>query len=314
MMNFKDLGLSENTIKAIKEFGIRKPTTIQSDVIPSILEGKDIFTIAPQRCGKTTSYVFPLVDIISRHKGQNILIITASSKYSVTVSDRFAVFNKYHEINEATIEDGFEDIDNEANVIIGSPDLLLELIDEEKINLSDINILVVDDINLIKTHKQLDNLEKVLNILPSNKQNIIYTNRRSKETQDILDKILKAPEEIKVAKDSEKEIERFENDIKKEDSFKRVEFVDKRREEKFAKNQENKEKEATQPEQPQVKAEQIQTAQNQVQNQAQIQRNNNNNTKDREAERLAFKYKSFGTNTPNFILSRGIIARSNDEV
>ena len=210
-MNFIDLGLSEKTIKAINELGIVEPTTVQNDVIPSILDGKDVFTIAPQSCGKTCSYVFPLLDIISNanadksQKGPNILIITPDSQQSVAVSDQLAIFNKYHEINEATIKDKDEDIDNEANVIIGSPDLLVELADDGKIDFSKISILVVDDINLIKKNKQLGNLEKILEILPANKQNIVYTNRRSKETQSILEKILKAPQEIKVDKDKEQE-------------------------------------------------------------------------------------------------------------
>lgn len=206
-MNFSELGLSDQTIRAIEEFGITEPTTVQTDVIPSILEGKDVFTIAPQRCGKTMSYVFPLVDIISTKGAQNILIITANSACSVVTSDRLAIFNKYHAINEATIKDGEEDIDNEANVIIGSPDLLLDIVENGKIDLSKTNILVVDDINLIKKNKQLDNLSKILEMLPADKQNIVYTNRRSRETQEILEKILKAPEEIKVDKTKEQEAE-----------------------------------------------------------------------------------------------------------
>lgn len=206
-MNFTDLGLSEKTIQAIDEFGIKEPTTVQADVIPSILQGKDVFTIAPQRCGKTTSYVFPLIDVISSSLGQQktILIITPDSEQSVVVSDRLAIFNKYHEINEATIKDKDEDIDNEANVIIGSPDLLIELVKEERVDLNKVNILVVDDINLIKKNKQLNNLERILELLPTEKQNIVYTNRRSKETQDILDKILKTPQEIKIDKNKEQE-------------------------------------------------------------------------------------------------------------
>ena len=206
-MNFNELGLSEKTIQAIDEFGIKEPTTVQADVIPSILQGKDVFTIAPQRCGKTSSYVFPLIDIISAAKNgqKNILIITPDSEQSVVVSDRLAIFNKYHEINEATIKDKDEDIDNEANVIIGSPELLIDLVNENRVDLAKINILVVDDINLIKKNKQLANLEKILELLPAEKQNIVYTNRRSKETQDILDKILKAPQEVKINKDKEQE-------------------------------------------------------------------------------------------------------------
>ena len=70
-MGFKDLGLNEKTIQAIEDLGYEEPTTVQKDVIPSILEGKDIFTIAPAACGKTCAYIFPLIDIISQKAGQN---------------------------------------------------------------------------------------------------------------------------------------------------------------------------------------------------------------------------------------------------
>ena len=206
-MSFKDLGLSDQTIKAIDEFGITEPTTVQADVIPAILEGRDVFTIAPTRCGKTMSYVLPLLDIINAKRAKNILIITANSQMAVKTSDCLAVFNKYHEINSAAIQNSEEDVANEANVIIGAPDLLLDVAENSKVDLSKVDILVVDDINLIKKNKQLENLEKVLAMLPSEKQNIVYTNRRSKETQGILSQILKAPEEIKIDKTKEQEVE-----------------------------------------------------------------------------------------------------------
>ncbi len=199
-MNFLDLGLSEKTVKAINACGIEKPTTVQTDVIPAILQGKDIFTIAPGGCGKTISYVLPLIDILSRKEKLNILIMTSDSQKSVTISDSLAMLNRFHE-ESADDADGKE----EGDVIIGSPDLLLELVGEEQIDLSKINILVVDDINLIKKNKQIKNMEKLLEMMPADKQNIVYTNRRSKETQNILDKILKAPEEIKVDKHKEQE-------------------------------------------------------------------------------------------------------------
>ena len=211
-MNFADLGLSEKTLQAISEAGLSTPTTVQADVIPSILAGKDVFTIAPARCGKTCSYVLPLIEIISRRSAKNILIITAGSKQSVSVSDRLAVFNKYHEVNESTITNDQENIDDEANVIIASPNLLIDLMNEDKIDLSQTDILVVDDINLIKKLHQLKNLETVLAALPADKQNIVFTNRRSKETQSILDQILKTPAEIKVDKDKEAEAEQTESD------------------------------------------------------------------------------------------------------
>lgn len=204
-MNFEELGLSQKTIQAITDAGITAPTTVQTDVIPSILAGKDVFTIAPARCGKTCSYVLPLIDIIARHQVKDILIITAGSKQSVSVSDRFAVFNKYHETNDCTATESDENMNNEANVIIASPNLLVDLMKEGKVDLSTVDILVIDDINLIKKLHQLKNLQVVLDALPADRQNIIYTNRRSKETQSILDKVLQTPAEIKVDRDKQAE-------------------------------------------------------------------------------------------------------------
>ena len=164
-MNFADLGLSEQTIRAIIDSGYKEPTTVQADVIPSILEGKDVFTIAPQGCGKTMSYVLPILDIISTKKAQTILIVTPNSECSVITSDLLAVFNKYHEVNEATIKDGEEDISSEANVIIGSPDLLVDVIDGGRVDVSKTNILVVDDINLIKKKQTVKQFRKDFRVI-----------------------------------------------------------------------------------------------------------------------------------------------------
>ena len=296
-MDFKELGLSETTIKAINEAGILAPTTVQTDVIPSILAGKDVFAIAPAGCGKTCSYVFPLIDIIARHEAQNILVITANSKQSVIVSDRFAVFNKYHEISEAALTDNEENVDEEANVIIASPSLLLDLLKEDKVDLSNINILVVDDINLIKKLHQLQNLEQVLEVLPADKQNIVFTNRRSKETQDILDKILKTPAEIKVDRAKEQEAVQIP-----------AEAVN---------MPEAAEQPAQTAEEP-VEAPAETTARPERRNRrdqrSERRRNSDKhegNPKDSEAMSLMRKFHTFGRHTPDFLLTKVELADDN---
>jgi len=258
-MSFTDLGLNEKTIQAITDLGYQEPTTVQKDVIPSILAGQDIFTIAPAACGKTCAYIFPLIDIISQNSAQNILIIAADSEEAVNISDKFSIFNKYHEINDE------EDSSSEANVIIASPSLLLDNIKEKTLDVSDINILVVDDINLIKKKRQLNKLEKILELLPANKQNIVFTTRRSKETQDILNKILKTPAEIKIDKNKESEVSEVNQN---EPSIP----------ETIADNKEKSKKEKH----------------NRYQNRIQAQ--------DKKALDLARRYKVFGKNTPSFLL------------
>ena len=79
-MNFYDLGLSEKTIQAIDEFGIKEPTTVQSDVIPSILQGKDVFTIAPGGCGKTT--LLQVCGLLDKIDSGEIIIKSITKKTS----------------------------------------------------------------------------------------------------------------------------------------------------------------------------------------------------------------------------------------
>ncbi len=305
-MDFKELGLSETTIKAINEAGITAPTTVQADVIPSVLAGKDVFAIAPAGCGKTCSYVFPLIDIIARHEAQNILVITANSKQSVIVSDRFAVFNKYHEISETTLTDNEENVDDEANVIIASPSLLLDLLKEDKVDLSNINILVVDDINLIKKLHQLANLEQVLEVLPADKQNIVFTNRRSKETQDILDKILKTPAEIKV--DRAKEQEALQNEAPAAEvtaeaapvaAVEPVEAVV----EKSAEKTDAPVEKYVRPERKSRREQRDERRKNADKREG--------NPKDSEAMSLMRKFHTFGRRTPDFLLTKVELADDN---
>lgn len=289
-MDFKELGLSEKTIQAITEAGITAPTTVQADVIPSILHGKDVFTIAPAGCGKTYSYVLPLIDIIADKKAHNILIITSGAQASVTVSDRFAVFNKYHEITASGVDDTEENIDDEANVIIASPKLLSDLLDEDKIDLSQIDILVVDDINLIKKTHQLEQLEKVLAVLPSEKQNIVYTNRRSKETQTLLDKILQTPEEIRVNKDKEQKAAAEETPVAVEAPVVTTEAAP------LAAP-------ATEP-----KKEKSHKAAKSESKKVLPRREN---SKDAEALNLVKRYHTFGRNTPAFLLTATELVEDN---
>lgn len=305
-MDFKELGLSETTIKAINEAGITAPTTVQADVIPSVLAGKDVFAIAPAGCGKTCSYVFPLIDIIARREAQNILVITANSKQSVIVSDRFAVFNKYHEISETTLTDNEENVDDEANVIIASPSLLLDLLKEDKVDLSNINILVVDDINLIKKLHQLQNLEQVLEVLPADKQNIVFTNRRSKETQDILGKILKTPTEIKV--DRAKEQEALQNEVPAAEKTAEIAPIETTEPvesvvEKSSEKTKTPVEKHSRPERKSRREQRDERRKNADKREG--------NPKDSEAMSLMRKFHTFGRRTPDFLLTKVELADDN---
>lgn len=191
-----------------------------------------------------------------------------------------------------------KNVDEEANVIIASPSLLLDLLKEDKVDLSNINILVVDDINLIKKLHQLQNLEQVLEVLPADKQNIVFTNRRSKETQDILDKILKTPAEIKVDRAKEQEAVQIEPA--------EAENAPKAAEQAAPAAEEPAEAPAETTARPERR--------NRRDQRSERRRNTDKheeNPKDSEAMSLMRKFHTFGRRTPDFLLTKVELADDN---
>ena len=181
-------------------------------------------------------------------------------------------------------------------MIIASPSLLLDLLKEDKVDLSNINILVVDDINLIKKLHQLANLEQILEVLPADKQNIVFTNRRSKETQDILDKILKTPDEIKVDRAKEQEAVQIEpaeveNAPVSEQSAPTVEQVETPAENSARPERRNRREQRDERRKNADKRD--------------------GNPKDSEAMSLMRKFHTFGRRTPDFLLTKVELAEDN---
>ncbi len=191
-MSFEDLGLSKKTIKAVYEQDIFIPSEIQQQVIPAILQGKDLSITSPSGCGKTLSYIFPLIDIVNdRSKKNTVLILTPSSKDAIVVSERFVDYSAYHARNKRHYH-------KPANVIISSPDLFLEICAQNGVDVRRISILIIDDINEIKKQKKFADLEKAIDLLPKEKQTVIYTSRKSKEIDNLQKELLNEPLTIRV--------------------------------------------------------------------------------------------------------------------
>ena len=191
-MSFEDLGLTLKTIKALTDQDIFTPSEVQQQVIPAVLQGKDVFITSPSGCGKTSSYIFPLIDIVNNKSKRNtILILTPTSKNAIVVSERFVDFSKYHSSNKRYNN-------KPANVIIASPDLFLEICAQNGVDVRKISILVIDDINEIKKEKKFESLEKSIELLPEEKQTIVYASRKSKDIDNLLKNILKEPLSIRI--------------------------------------------------------------------------------------------------------------------
>ena len=154
-MNFKELGLSENTLNAVKDSGYKKPTPIQEQAIPAIFMGRDILGLAQTGTGKTASFTLPMIDILSigRAKARmpRSLILAPTRELAAQVAESFDKYGKHTNLSKALIvggtsmEDQIKKLDHGVDVLIATPGRLLDLFGRGKVILADIKILVIDE-------------------------------------------------------------------------------------------------------------------------------------------------------------------------
>ena len=130
-MNFSDLGLSDELLRAVADTGYLEPTPIQADAIPLILMGRDILGCAQTGTGKTASFTLPMIDILSsgraRARMPRTLIIAPTRELATQVGDCFDTYGKYSKLTKALIIGGesfdeqYKTLDKGVDVLIATP-------------------------------------------------------------------------------------------------------------------------------------------------------------------------------------------------
>jgi len=210
-MSFEELGLSENTLKAVEEAGYKEPTEIQKLAIPAVLMCRDVLGLAQTGTGKTASFTLPMVDILSQGKSKarmpRSIVLAPTRELAAQVADSFDKYAKNDSLTKALIvggtsmEDQIKKLDKGVDVLIATPGRLLDLFDRGKIILADIKILVIDEADRMLDMGFLPDLEKVVSIVPQNRQTLFFSATMSKEIEELTKKFLSNPKTIQINKD-----------------------------------------------------------------------------------------------------------------
>ena len=199
-MNFKDLGLSNNILKRLKEIGFEKPSSIQEKAIPLILQGKDIVAQAQTGTGKTAAFGLPILDMLDDKKA---LIITPTRELAIQVSEEIFKFGKYLGIHTATVYGGssynrqIKHIKS-SQVIVATPGRLIDLLKKGiEINPS---FVVLDEADEMLDMGFLDDIREIFKFIPSNRQTLLFSATMPKEILNLAKTILKSPEFVKITK------------------------------------------------------------------------------------------------------------------
>ena len=208
-MKFEDLGLSEETLKAIREKGYTDATPIQAQAIPQILMTKDIIGLAQTGTGKTASFTLPMIEILAtgraRMRMPRSLVLAPTRELAAQVAENFEMYGKYHNLSMALLVGGtsmgdqIKKLEKGVDVLIATPGRLLDLFDRGQILLSDIKVLVIDEADRMLDMGFIPDIESIMKKLPPLRQTLLFSATMPDEIKKLSETFLSNPKQISVA-------------------------------------------------------------------------------------------------------------------
>ena len=201
MKGFNELGLDEGFLSAVKEQGFENPTTIQEMSIPVILQGKDVIGLSSTGSGKTLAFSTGIVNRCERARGPQALVLTPTRELAKQVQEEIKKYAKPKKLRTTVIYGGVS-IEpqikqlRDAEIIIGTPGRLLDHMQRQTIDLSHVNVLVLDEADIMIDMGFLEDVEKIISQCPKDRQTLMFSATMPVQLMDIAKRYMKKPEEV----------------------------------------------------------------------------------------------------------------------
>lgn len=208
-MSFNILGLSPELKKAIERKGYTNPSDIQLQAIPSIIEGNDIMAGAQTGTGKTAAFALPILQKLqndeSKRRRVRALILVPTRELASQVGDSFRSYGNNLRFRTSTLYGGvsirtqIDKLKKGVDIVVATPGRLLDHLDKKTLNLSELEVFVLDEADRMLDMGFIRDIKKVLKYLPEKKQNLLFSATFPKEIQALADSLLNSPKRIQVA-------------------------------------------------------------------------------------------------------------------
>ena len=208
-MTFNELNLSAPLLRAIAEAGYETPSPIQAKAIPPVLEGRDLMGCAQTGTGKTAAFALPMLDRLNAAKPRKpgairALILTPTRELALQIGESFAAYGKYQKLRATVIFGGVgqapqvEAIKKGVEILIACPGRLNDLVGQGLVDLSNIEIFVLDEADRMLDMGFVHDVKKVIAKLPKQRQNLMFSATMPKEIEQLAAGILQDPAFVKV--------------------------------------------------------------------------------------------------------------------
>ena len=203
-MSFKDLGLKDALLRAIKEKGYTTPSPIQEKAIPHILAGKDVLASAQTGTGKTAGFTLPVIQYLSetkhpKYRPIRALILTPTRELAAQVYDNVKEYSSYLNIKSTVIFGGVKAASQIATLrkgvdfLVATPGRLLDLHNQKVISFKRVDVFVLDEADRMLDMGFVRDINKIISYMPSKRQNLLFSATFSKEIKQLAQNLLKNP-------------------------------------------------------------------------------------------------------------------------
>ena len=212
-MKFEDLNLAPAIQKAVAEQGYENPTPIQAQAIPAVLAGHDLLAGAQTGTGKTAAFTLPMLHklTMSRSKenkfgvyGVRALVLTPTRELAAQVEESVRAYGKYLQLTSTVIFGGVgmnpqvARIKKGVDILVATPGRLLDLQQQGFLDLSTVEILVLDEADRMLDMGFIHDVKKILALVPKDKQSLLFSATFSDEIRELAGNLLKDPQSIQV--------------------------------------------------------------------------------------------------------------------
>ena len=212
-MKFEDLNLAPAIQKAVLEQGYETPTPIQAQAIPAVLAGQDLLAGAQTGTGKTAAFTLPMLHklTMSRSKenkfgvyGVRALVLTPTRELAAQVEESVRNYGKYLQLTSTVIFGGvgmnpqIDRIKRGVDILVATPGRLLDLQQQGMLDLSTVEILVLDEADRMLDMGFIHDVKKILALVPKEKQSLLFSATFSDEIRELANGLLKDPQSIQV--------------------------------------------------------------------------------------------------------------------
>lgn len=214
-MSFQKLGLSEPLVKTIAEQNYTQPYPIQQEAIPAILEGKDILGIAKTGSGKTASFVLPILEMFQsksapKNRFITALVLVPTRELAVQIGVVFQTFGEKlpRKVKSLAVYGGVS-INPQmialqgVEILIATPGRLIDLLSHKALNISETEILVLDEADKMLNLGFAEEMKDILFLLPKKRQSILFSATLGEEVDKINKSTLKNPVTIEIAEEEQ---------------------------------------------------------------------------------------------------------------